>query len=88
MTRKHNKIDQLDGMSDRSTLDEEYSSTEHYWKSGRLGRGYQAYIDACDVIKNSDIDEDDKEKEREKILQARKEAFGEGDLYKYYPTWS
>ena len=85
MTKKHSKLNQLDGNFDENYEDEEYKITKHYWKSGFLGSGYQCFLDAEKLIKESDLDEVDKEKEQAKLLEARKSAFG--DNYKHFPPW-
>ena len=85
MTKKHSKLDQLDGNFDENDEDEEYKRTKHYWKSGFLGSEYQCFLDAEKLIKESDLDEVDKEKEQAKVLEARKSAFG--DSYKHFPPW-
>ena len=88
MSRKHKNMQQLDGNESLSEepLDEEYYRTRHYWEKGRLGTAYQAYIDANELIEKSDLNKDAKEKEKAKILEARKTAFG--IHYKYNPPWS
>ena len=85
MTRKHGEIEQLDGNTD-DTLDEHYEGTKHYWKLGRLGTVYQTFLDANTIINNSELDEDDKKKEKAKLLDARKTAFG--DRFMFFPPWS
>ena len=89
MTRKHASIEQLDG-SDSATddleiLDRKYKNTEHYWAEGRIGRVYQAFLDANDIIENSDLNEEGKAIERFKLLEARKCSFG--GSYKHFPPW-
>ena len=81
-------MQQLDGNESLSEepLDEEYYRTRHYWEKGRLGTAYQAYIDANELIEKSDLNKDAKEKEKAKILEDRKTAFG--IHYKYNPPWS
>ena len=49
MGRKHKLIPQLDigdFSSELNELDDCYEGSKHYWKSGYLGQGYQAFIDA------------------------------------------
>ena len=86
MARKHSKIDQVDGISD-NTDDEKYAyaDTKWYWETGILGTVYQTFLDANEIIDNSDLTEDVKEMERSKILEARKDAFGEN--FRYFPPW-
>ena len=38
------------------------------------------------IIKKSDLAEHEKKVDKEKVMQARKVAFGD-DLYRYYPPW-
>ena len=71
LTRKHTRIEQVDG----NTMD-----------SDRLGTGYQVFMDASDIIEQSDLSEDDKEKEKSKVLEARKNAFG--SRFRDYPPWN
>ena len=73
--------------SDEETYeDEKYSTTKFYWEKGRLGTGYQVFMDASDIIEQSDLSEDDKEKEKSKVLEARKNAFG--SRFRDYPPWN
>ena len=91
MSRKHSSIEQLDGNSSLSLIDEDkdddqkYLDTLHYWKSGRLSSVYQTFLDANEIIDKSNFAEDVKKIEKEKILEARKSAFGND--FKYYPPW-
>ena len=59
MTRKHASIEQLDGSDsvtdDLEILDRKYTDTEHYWAEGRIGRVYQAFLHANDIIENNDL---------------------------------
>ena len=88
ITRKHGEIEQLDGHTAEKddTEDEKYAGTKHYWEMGRLGTAYQTFLDANYVIDKSELEEDDKEKEKAKILDARKTAFG--DRFMHFPPWS
>ena len=89
MSRKHSFIEQLDGncsLSDEDKDDDhKYLETLQYWKSGKLSSVYQTYLDANEIIDESNFEEDVKKMEKEKILEARKSAFGED--FKYYPPW-
>ena len=51
-----------------------------------IGTAYQTFLDANYVIDKSELEEDDKEKEKAKILAARKTAFG--DRFMHFPPWS
>ena len=83
LARKHSKLDQLDGSSEieDSDADDKYEDTKHYW----LGSVYQVFIAANDIVYDSDMPEDVKAEEKEKILEARKAAFG--DSFRYYQPW-
>ena len=87
MSRKHDKIEQLDGSNDalNDKDEDEYKGSKHYWKSGWLGAAFQSYLDALKVLEESDLEMADKEVEKEKILLARKQALGSS--YLYYPPW-
>ena len=88
ITRKHGKIEQLDGNTTENdeSADERYAGTKHYWEFGRLGTVYQTFLDANDIIDKSALDKDDKEIEKDKILDARKTAFGK--YFLHFPPWS
>ena len=49
---------------------------ENYWKDGNISQLYQSFFDVNKIIE-----------EKEKVLEARREAFGES-LFRYYPPWS
>ena len=85
MSRKHSRIDQLDGHATVSTDDEKYAGSKHYWMKGWLGGAYQSYLDAYDTIENCDFSEDEKNAEKIKLLDARKAALG--DSYLHFPPW-
>ena len=87
MTRKHSNIEQIDGNSSENEDfdDKKYLGTERYWKTGKLGTIFQDFLDANDIIERSDMSKEDKEKEYDKILEARKSAFG--THFKDYPPW-
>ena len=87
MTRKHLNIEQIDGNdSDNEDFeDEEYLGTDQYWKMGILRTIFQTFLDAMDIIKKSDLLEENESIENDKILEARKRAFGAD--FKYYLPW-
>ena len=61
MAKRHAQLEQLDGSSSVSEDYEErdkYSRTLRYWKDGKLGTEFQCYLDAMDVIEESEIIED------------------------------
>ena len=85
----HNEIEQLDGHAtdhDSNIHDEKYAGSRHYWKEGRLGTVYQTFLDAQEIIEESELHQDEKDKEKAKLLEAKKTAFGK--LFKHYPPWS
>ena len=88
MTKKHLKVEQIDGNAtlDDSEEDDKYLETCHYWKTGRLGTAFQTFLDANEMIDSSNFQEEFKEIEKAKVLEARKNAFG--DNYKYVPPWN
>ena len=90
MARKHTTLDQIDGNISVASIDEvddeKYSGTIHYWKTGRLSTVYQSFLNATDIIENSNLENKIKVKEKEKILQARKLAFG--DDFRNVPPWN
>ena len=85
MTRKHDAIEQLDGNA-TDIEDQKYAGSKHYWEEGRLGSVYQTFLDAKEIIEESELDRDDKENEKTKLLEARKTAFGK--LFHHFPPWS
>ena len=85
MGRKHCNIEQLDGLDDELDKVDRYDNTEHYWKSGRIGMAYHSFLDAIQIIDSSDIPEHEKKTEKEKLLDARKSAFGKN--FSNYPPW-
>ena len=85
MGRKHCNIEQLDGLDDELDKVDGYDNTEHYWKSGRIGMAYHSFLDAIQIIDSSDIPEHEKKTEKEKLLDARKSAFGKN--FSNYPPW-
>ena len=52
---------------------------------GRLGTVYQSFLDANDIIEKSNLENEINEKEKEKILEARKSAFGSD--FRNFPPW-
>ena len=65
-------------------LKEKYESTEHYWKTGRLGISYQSYVEALSVI-DACLPRYEQVVERDLLLEARKKQFG--IEYSTYPPW-
>ena len=66
-------------------IDYKYERTSHYWKKGYLGRGCQAFLDAVELTEESELSEDAKYDEKQKILDSRKDTFREN--FKYFPPW-
>ena len=89
MARKHCNLAQIDG-NDTFTMneieDEKYAETLHYWKTGRLGTVFQCFLNANEIIENSNLETDFKTKEKVKVLEARKLAFGK--YCRNFPPWS
>ena len=52
---------------------------------GWLGGAYQSYIDAYDTLEECDLSENEKNKEKEKLLDARKTALGAS--FAQFPPW-
>ena len=98
--RKHNKknmssnIGQFDGNASIATIgtndidDELFKRTEHYWKNGWLGISDRDFVDATNIIDESDLDEEDKKREKDALVCARKDAFMERGTpsFFYLPT--
>ena len=51
-------------------IGDKYERTSHYWKKGYLVRGYQSFIDAAEIIEESELSEDAKDDEKQKILDS------------------
>ena len=77
----------MDGNDDTiDVVDDKYSDTLHYWKTGRLGTIFQTFLDVNDVIdKSNNLSKQDKDEEKATALQARKDAFGAD--FRWYPPW-
>jgi hypothetical protein len=90
MARKHCNIAQVDGNntigSEDTDDDDKYAGTRNYWKTGRLGSAFQCFLDANNIIENSNLKSDVKVIEKEKVLEARKLAFGKH--FRHFPPWS
>ena len=81
MIKKHSKK----GYVKQEEVDEEFDFTQQYWKTGKLTTCFQTYLDLNKDIENSDLKDLDKAKEKEKVLDARKVAFGPD--FRHYPPW-
>ena len=88
MARKHSKLEQLDGNDsfNEASEDEKYLSIKHYLKNGWLGSAYQTFIDAIEVIDSCNLQEDVKDVEKTKVLEARKCALGSN--FRGLPPWN
>ena len=85
MTKNHVNIEQVDGtiLDDDLEEDAQYSETSNYWKTGRLGTAYQAFIDANDIIEKSNLPEGVKKCEITKILNSAMYLLGTGSCDDY-----
>ena len=43
--------------------DQNYSETDHYWKTGNLGTIYQSFLDPNDLIEKRNLEEEVKTEE-------------------------
>ena len=85
MGRKNKNIEQIDGSTDVVEIDEKYDQSEKYWKTGRPGIAYYTFLAANSVLDASDMLEEEKLKEKNKILEARKATFGSS--FHQFPPW-
>ena len=88
MNRMHTKLEQIDGCVDRNSeeYDAKYENSAHYWERGQIGVAYHSFLDANSVIDTSDaISEEEKVEEKAKLLEARKNVFG--NKFSNYPPW-
>ena len=81
-SKKHEDIPQLDGESANAT------NPDCWWeKHNKYSlRSYQMYMDVLSDINETPLSENEKCLERDKVTNARKEAFGEN--YRAFPPWS
>ena len=89
MVRKHANIEQLDGsvsLSDNLDEHDRYLKTIMYQKEEKLGTVYQTFLDVIDVIETSDLKEEAKDVEKDKVLETRKKAFG--NEFQHFPPWN
>ena len=56
-------------------------------KMATLANCIKVFLNVNKIIEESDLSEIEKKIEKEKVLEARREAFGES-LFRYYPPWS
>ena len=70
---------------DGNDSDNEEFEDEKYLETGNIGTIFQTFLNANFIVAKSDFSEENKTFENEKILEARKRAFGQN--YKYYPPW-
>ena len=97
--RKHKNgtsspLKQFDGNDTTGTIDTNdvediedklYKETEDYWKRGRLGMAYQRFLYATTIIDESDLNEEERENEKDALLGARRDALGDG--FVNFPPW-
>ena len=56
-------------------------------KTATIANCIKVFLNMNKIIEESDLSEIEKKIEKEKVLEARREAFGES-LFRYYPPWS
>ena len=82
-------FDGNDTTNDVDDVDDElYKRTEDYWKRGTLGTGMgivQRFLYATTIIDESDLNEEEREKEKDALLGARRDALGDG--FVNFPPW-
>ena len=79
MANKQGNLEQIDGnetFAMDEIDDEKYAGTFHYWKTGRLGTVFQSFLNANEIIENSNHETNVETIEKVKVLEARKLAFG------------
>ena len=54
-------------------------------KDSDQGIKHQTYLDAIDILTNSEFSEESKTSEKGKVFEARKISFGTN--FKYFPPW-
>jgi hypothetical protein len=87
MAKKHGNLEQVDGNDTvPDEIEDNYSETEHYWKTGTITTIYQTYLDVNETIKSSNLSEESKVDEKAKALEARKFAFG--SHFQHVPPWN
>ena len=72
-------------IQDKVDDEQQVDFTQQYWKTGKLITCFQTYLDLNKDIENSDLKDLEKAIEKEKVLEARKAAFGPD--FKHYPPW-
>ena len=88
MDRVHTKLEQIDGNVDciTSEQDSRYHDTAHYWERGQIGMAYHSFLDANRILDDCDeILNGEKVEEKNKLLEARKNAFGSS--FRNFPPW-
>ena len=71
---------------DRALIDK-YENTSNFWKTGHLGTFYRRFLDANEMIEDMDLIEEERSREKNKILEARKMGFN-GNNWQNFPPWS
>ena len=84
LSGKHQDIPQLDGESE-SFLPR---NTDCWWEKHNKNslKMFQTFTDVLSDIEESPLGEEEKNTERDNVIQARKEALGSN--YSFYPPWS
>ena len=84
LSGKHQDIPQLDGESE-SFLPR---NTDCWWEKHKKNslKMFQTFTDVLSDIEESPLGEEEKNTERDNVIQARKEALGSN--YSFYPPWS
>ena len=77
---KMHSIEQTNG----ENVDED-EFTRKYWSTGKILNCFQTFLDINNDNEDSNLQMSDKAAEKEKVLEARKEAFGND--FKHYPPW-
>ena len=88
MNRMHTVLEQIDGSIESDVTDHddaEYKNTAHYWEKGRIGIAYHSFLSANAIIDTSDLSNREKAAEKTKLLESRKNAFGNN--FKNFPPW-
>ena len=79
--KRTNVIPQCDGLNDDSFMeDEAYEGLKHFWKNNYLGRAYQSFIDANEVIEMIEVYDDVKQKLKYTVVETMKVALGKAFL--------
>ena len=78
-------IPQYDGNDSLDQTDEAYDGSKHFWANHYLGGAYQSFIDANEVVRHVDLEEDLKQDLIADIVESRKTALGNN--FRFFPSW-